>query len=580
MLGCSWRVALVTLLIALPALDALAQAPLTARAVRGVKLALPEGSLDLDIAFFEPFRYRSHAPLAEGNLLQIRLVRVSRSALVERQVIPWTGSAAVPLIDLLYDDGPAGPTLTLRFSRSVRFAVIQANDLHQLRVGIDPEEPLAPPPPEPPGWRMERHASISQAHRTNLEGAVSEKPASTMAELSSELSLSTQATSEAWEVGTDLFATHRVEQRAGTHDLRLRRLSLEVRDRRRALFFKVGRLTGGSRGLPGLFDGGRSELRIASSLLLGLASGAPVEIDGSNVSQDQRHFYAAHVALETFAEGVCDAELFIVRQMDHGFQDRAALGGEFRCERESHSLKGIVDYDWSYDRFNTLLVVANLALAPTTTLNLLWERRASKLLVTRNALEGQTAENLDDLVATLGEHATRRLASDRTAREMTATLGVSRRPAEDLLMGLDLSVHTLSATPASGGVAATPGTGHEYTLTAHWTRTGWLLENDYAKLLLQYADGDTSNDASIELEARVPVRERLRVGPSLHLEVRDRESQPDELSVEHTLELDYHWASQGTLEASLGAEWIRRAGSRSRGDEMKYFVAFGYRYEF
>ena len=421
---------------------------------------------------------------------------------------------------------------------------------------------------------------MSQAYRTNLEGAVSEKPTSKTAELSSELSFSTQAISEGWEVSTDLSATHRAEYRAGTHDLRLRILSLEARDRRRELSFEAGRLVGGSRGLPSLFDGGRSELRVASSLLLGLASGAPVEIDGSNISQDKRRFYAAHIALETFAEGICDAELFIVRQMDHGFQDRAALGGEFQCERESRSLKGIVDYDWSYGRFNTLLLVANLALGPTTTLNLLWERRASRLLVTRAALEGQTAEDLDDLVAVFGEHNTRRMASDRTALETTATFGFTRRPAEDLLMGVDLSIHELSATPASGGVAATPGTGSEYTLTAHWNRTGWLLENDYAKLLLKYADGDTSNDASIELEARVPVRERLRIGPSLHLEARDRESQPDELSVEPALELDYHWTSQGTLEASLGAEWIRRAGSRSRGDEMKYFVAFGYRYEF
>ncbi|MFQ5514553.1 MAG: tol-pal system YbgF family protein [Myxococcota bacterium] len=116
-----------------------AAAPGRTRVVRGIQVVTRQGTTELNIDFFVPVRYRSHSPIREGELLEIRLVLVGSDAPeTSHQVLAWHGPTHVPVQDLVFDDSPAsGPALTLRFRNLQHFQVRQGSNPQRLTVVLE-----------------------------------------------------------------------------------------------------------------------------------------------------------------------------------------------------------------------------------------------------------------------------------------------------------------------------------------------------------------------------------------------------------------------------------------------------------
>jgi len=125
------------------------------RVLQGVDIVAGEATSEIRVNLSVPMRYVTHAPLAEGDELVIRLqliptpgfdptnIRSREAAVVDR-------SQPVPLQEVTYEAGDVtNPTLTLRFSRTTAFTVRGGEDFRSVVVTI----PAVAPRPAPPAPR-------------------------------------------------------------------------------------------------------------------------------------------------------------------------------------------------------------------------------------------------------------------------------------------------------------------------------------------------------------------------------------------------------------------------------------------
>lgn len=138
--------------------------------IRGVQIAPRSGATEIEVHLRAPARYRSHTPAYQGEVLRIQLDALETEESdgaygFPRQVLPWSGPASVPLVDLIYEPSTAGtPVLMVRFEHPIRFGVVQRDDPYRISILIDatrrevvsqtPRKPDTAPehrPPGPPG---------------------------------------------------------------------------------------------------------------------------------------------------------------------------------------------------------------------------------------------------------------------------------------------------------------------------------------------------------------------------------------------------------------------------------------------
>ena len=137
------RLSLVALVIfALAAGWVLSGQPARDRIIESALINVDDGHVLLKVRLTFPFRYLSHFPQETGSELRIRIVpvRVPSSDVGavfknEGLVPPDADIAAVDQV--LYEgDAPDGPSLTIRFTRPVRYQVIPGSDYRSMNIII------------------------------------------------------------------------------------------------------------------------------------------------------------------------------------------------------------------------------------------------------------------------------------------------------------------------------------------------------------------------------------------------------------------------------------------------------------
>ena len=108
---------------------------------------------------------------------------------------------------------------------------------------------------------------------------------------------------------------------------------------------------------------------------------------------------------------------------------------------------------------NTLSIIGNWSFDSGLAISASADYRRSPFPLTENALIGQTAGSIDELLNTLTEDQIRQLAVDRTGQMLTYSLGVSQPLAERWQVNADFTVTQLAEGPDSGGVLALPDSG-------------------------------------------------------------------------------------------------------------------------
>jgi hypothetical protein len=356
-------------------------------------------------------------------------------------------------------------------------------------------------------------------------------------------------------------------------------LYFDAQNKQRRVGMRFGRQSRSTGGVLGRFDGLLVELPLTSVISVAVTGGFPVNSARDNFDES-RYFYGGSLELEGFATG-WDANTFYIEQQVDGIIDRRAVGGELRYFDSQRSFFTLVDYDVLFNELNTVQLLGNWTAADRTTVNLLLDYRNSPILTTSNALQGQTALTIEELLAIYTEQEIFDLALDRTADSKLATLGVTHPLTGRLQVSGDVTVSNLSDTPASGGVAAVPGTDNEYFYSLQLIGSDLLKPGDLTVLGLRLGNATTTDIASVSLNTRYPVTNDFRVNPRMRIDYRrNLVDDTEQFIYRPSARLTWNVKRSFRLEAEFGGELSDRELVTGSTATNSYFVNLGYRADF
>lgn len=343
---------------------------------------------------------------------------------------------------------------------------------------------------------------------------------------------------------------------------------------------RVGRQTRNSGGVLGRFDGAVVGYRVQDQVRVNAVIGSPVARRSDEPFKDEKVFYGASVDFGPFLGGL-DASVFFIEQQADGILDRRAIGAELRYIDPFKSAFATFDYDIHYQALNAAIVSGSWTLADKSTLHGGLDYRKSPYLSTWTALQGQAFPTLFELlkVKTLAE--AEALALDRTSTYTAGTIGFSRPINDTFQVSLDATVTNLDGTVASGGVDAMLPTGNEYFLAVQLIASNALTDGDLFVVGLRFADLSTTNLYALDLSARYPLFDGLKVNPRLRLSyLTGDDADLTEISVLPSVLFNYYVNRDWSLELEVGARWTDRRQGGIEETETDLFFTMGYRYDF
>jgi hypothetical protein len=341
---------------------------------------------------------------------------------------------------------------------------------------------------------------------------------------------------------------------------------------------RVGRQTERSGGVLGRYDGAHVSYQLRPDIKLNVMGGFPVYLSSDSVDTS-RVFYATSVDVNNVLE-LFDTSVFFNTQSIDGIEDRQAAGVEMRYFDGSRSVVGLVDYDIGFGTLNTLSLIGNWYFDSGLALSASADYHRSPFPVAENALIGQAAGTIDELLQSFTEDQVRQLAEDRSGEVLNYSLGVSRPLAERWQINADVTFTQLAEGPGSGGVLALPDSGREYYVYTSLVGSSLFKEGDVSILGLRYSDSDFAQVATLYLDSRYPVTSRLRLNPRLAVSLREiTADNSSETLLSPSLRLLYRFARRYQIELEGGGDLGSRSGALNT-DTTAYFVYVGYRTEF
>ena len=437
---------------------------------------------------------------------------------------------------------------------------------------------------EKPEWEV--FGGVSQYYRrdentTNI-GEDTEQTALTQSSIDSNMDVTGRLRGSDYDIQTRFTGGYLhdfIEDGAGS-DTTVSALYLDASSKRNGLSMRLGRQSRSTGGVLGRFDGLLLGFPLGEKFSVSMVGGFPVESSSNSFEGTDRHFYGVTLESEGFARG-WDANTFIINQEIDGITDRRGVGGELRYFDTTRSFFGLVDYDIYHDELTIGQVLGNWTFADKTTVNMVADYRKSPILTTANALVGQGVDSIEALQDIYTNSQIQDLANDRTATSKLATLGASHPMTEKLQISGDVTAFNLSGTEASGGVAATEGTGTDYVYNLQLVGSNLIKEGDITILGMRYTYGGDRDIYSLNLNTRYPVLNDLRVNPRFRVDYTDRDDGgTDQITYRTSLRLDYRIKRRLRLEAEIGGEYSDRELVDGSGDSNSYYVNMGYRADF
>jgi tetratricopeptide (TPR) repeat protein len=363
---------------------------------------------------------------------------------------------------------------------------------------------------------------------------------------------------------TDIDDTNRLN--AAYYDLKDKQLDYGAR---------VGRQPGNTAGILLPFDGARVNYGFASQWRGNLQGGKLVDY----YTHYDKKFVGASLDAGTFAER-WNTSVYVIGQEVDGISDREAVGAEVRYFDPRRSLFALLDYDTSYSVMNTAVLQGTWQTDGKGTYNLLVDRRKSPPMQTSNALIGETATSIRELLNTLSEEEIRQLAKARTATASVYQVGAAYPINSAWQLGGDVQLTNISATETIGTVPGTPGTGNQYTYALQATGTGVLSKRDSMTLRASYVAAPTFDGQALSAYSRTLFAERWALDVSL-LYYTQRDSLDVELvRLTPTFKLGYNVKSNLVFEFEFGIERTDTSSTFAEENTTRRFGSLGYRWDF
>jgi hypothetical protein len=438
---------------------------------------------------------------------------------------------------------------------------------------------------------------VAQYYRRDVYRPLDELPDETLqSALLSNMNLRVRRHGERFELATRVDAQYRYnligedDPQAAWRDpgdeLYLTNAYVNVVDQQRDWSARLGRQSLHESGVLGRFDGARAEYQWTPRTALNLTLGRPVDYP--------RHAVDTHRQFVGFSADLAhllkqwDMSFFGILQEVDGLSDRQAVGAEARYRGTQWSVVSSVDYDMSYGVLNSALVYANWRANDRLTLNGRLNFGAFPFLTTHNALIGQTATSIDELLGTYSERQIRRIARDRTAQGEDGALGLSWPVFDRYQLNVDLMFSEYDATIASANVMALPPSGAQTFVQATLVGSSVLKSGDTAIFSLRHGEQRTATTDTFVFDVRLPAAQKLRLNPRIALTARTNVADGSEQWIAAPmLRLAVRWPNHHRFELELGGQWSDKelpAPDPMFGEATEktsaYFVNAGYWWEF
>ena len=279
---------------------------------------------------------------------------------------------------------------------------------------------------------------------------------------------------------------------------------------------RIGRQSLASEGAIGLFDGVYLGYQAAPKVLLSAAAGLPAYTSYSEVSSQQKFGTVAAEFGPYRQAWIFDGYFF--DEANAGTTERRSLGFQTRYAMPGRSAVVLADYDIAFQQLNSATLIGNLGVAQHWILGFYVDHRRSPLLERSNALIGQSAPDLATLETEFTPSQIRQLALDRTATSNAFTLSATHPLGERWQFMGDISLLSLSGTPASGNVAATASTGLDKNVTLQLSGASLWQAGDLHFFGVRYDDSPSSRSETLSWDARFVLRGAWRFGPRCSVE--------------------------------------------------------------
>lgn len=366
--------------------------------------------------------------------------------------------------------------------------------------------------------------------------------------------------------------------RASPNITRISVASLDLTDAKLGLLARVGRQTRNEGGVLGTFDGALLSYQWRPAWNLNATVGYPVEQSDQGI-RSQRRFEAMSLAY-TPPGAHWDASVFFTQQQFDGFRDRQAVGLDARYLIARLSLAAIVDYDIFYHSLNAASVLGTLQLPARWNLSIDIEHRNAPVLTTGNALIGQPDTRLTQLEQVFTRPEIYQWARDRTPTSSNYALTATRPLGERYQFAATVIADRIGPTVASGGVAATPGTGLETTYQVQLYASSFWTRGDFNVLSASHARTEIGVIDDLGLTSRFPLAGAWRLGPRLNVERRV-------ISTDNSRGLDFlpsflldYQRRRLLMQFELGGEIGSRNAALQDQNTHRYYLSLAYRYSF
>lgn len=438
-----------------------------------------------------------------------------------------------------------------------------------------PEQQAQKPAEE---WRV--NGSFSQYLRHSSSTLSGQSSSSDQSNLVTALDVSTRGRTGALDIRTRINGSYLYDfNNSVANNVYLNVLYLDVNTPGN-FSTRLGRQSQYDGGVLGRFDGASARLRLNPMYTIKVAAGLPVERSSIVKLDTSRKLYSVSLDI-TPTDTPWRINSYLIDQYANGLSDRRAVGIETRYFQSDRSLINLVDYDIGFNQLNIFMLQGTLPLTDKTLLNIAADYRATPLLSTRNALIGQSTANLQTLQGNYTEQQIRDLARDRSAISQMAMIGLSHQLSPNYRADGDASISNVSATPASGGVTSTTGTGNEYFVSGRLTINNLLQRQDVTFLGLRAGKLYNADSLTANANLRLLTPSGWRINPGLRADYRKYNQQNQtQLQLAPNLRIDYQWAQRYHVEAEGGYEWSKLTTWYGDQTTKTVFFHFGYRVDF
>ena len=415
--------------------------------------------------------------------------------------------------------------------------------------------------------------SLSQSYRNN-DGEESE--------LYTYLSVDSRKANDGTDIELSLKANRTSPLSGDTEtDFQISEMYADVQFTNSGLSTQLGRIRTRSGGLYGRLDGLILGYDDMDSTRYNFMYGLPVDRSREQLfdSESDKLVYGVNAEL-LFLDKSLNVIPYLVEQRNDGLLDRQAVGTELRYYNSDLALFSLLDYDTSYDQMSIFLLTGNWKTADNLTLFFNLDYRSSPLLKTGNAVIGQTETDLGTLAAALGEDAVRQLAEDRTSTSKLFSMGASWPISNATTVRTDITASTISATPETGGVPATPEIGPDYYYSLQYVSTNFFDLKDTSILQFQFADTEAYKKLSTLGSVRIPVTNKLKITPKAVLAFTDLEQGENRTELRTSLRADYRYSRDLYLDADLSVDYSDVELAGSDGKKTVYYFIATYRWLF